>query len=200
MIKKMQNYLFNSNNGYEIPMLLENMAAENVVTPVCQWGCRRNLLTKAGLIHFYTDDFRFSALYKDPTKVLLSSAELIVEPNLSIFDTTPIAIGLYRIFQKRWIARYWQECGKKIYVDLNVSPKFYEHNLLGIPQGYNAFATRGCYNYIDELYNELQLAQRVSQKEVPNMLVYGGGKCAMEFCAKHGLTYIDDGTTEVHKK
>ena len=37
------------------------------------------------------------------------------------------------------MARWWQDRGILIYADLNVSAKFYDYNLLGIPQGWNAF-------------------------------------------------------------
>ena len=73
--------------------------------------------------HFYVDDYRFDAIWKDPAKVLKSGVKALVEPNCSLYDTTPIAYGLHQIYKKRWIARYFQECGILIYADLNVSIK-----------------------------------------------------------------------------
>lgn len=199
-IINIDNYLFNSNNEYEIPLLKKDMAAEFVVTPVCQWGTNKANIRKAEMIHFYTDDFRFKALWTDPTKIFISKAKIIVEPNISLFDTTPIATGIYRIFQKRWIARYLQECGKKIFVDLNVSKKFKDINILGVPQGFNAFATRGYNNQLDDLVSEIRIAQRVSERDIPNMIVYGGGKRVIDVCAKYGLIYIEDSVTDTHTK
>ena len=37
---------------------------------------------------------------------------------------------LQLIYMKRWIARFWQECGAAVYTDLNVSKKFAEYNRL----------------------------------------------------------------------
>lgn len=72
--------------------------------------------------------------------MLTSGVKALVEPNLSVYDTTPIAYGLQQIYKKRWISRYFQECGIKVYADLNVSVKFKEYNKLGLPKGYNAFS------------------------------------------------------------
>ena len=60
-----------------------------------------------------------------------------------------------------------------------------------MPDGYNAFATRGYSDNIAGLSAELEIAKRVSGYDHPNMLVYGGGKGAKEFCCKHGLIYSE---------
>lgn len=83
----------------------------------------------------------------------------MVEPNFSLYDTTPIAYGLQLIYKKRWIARFWQECGAAVYADLNVARKFAEYNRLGIPDGYNAFATRGYADREEYLREEIKIAQ-----------------------------------------
>jgi len=46
-----------------------------------------------------------------------------------LFDTTPVAYGLHQIYKKRWISRYWQECGVKVWADLNVAKKFQKWTL-----------------------------------------------------------------------
>ena len=93
--------------------------------------------------HFYVDDYRFEKLFKDPIALLTSGCKAIVEPNVSIHDQTPIAYGIYQIYRKRYLTRYLQECGMQVWVDLNVSHRFAEYNRLGVPDGYNAFFTRG---------------------------------------------------------
>lgn len=81
--------------------------------------------------------------------------------------------------------------GIAVWVDLKVSDKYREYNLLGVPDGYNAFATRGYSDNIPSLETELEIARRVSGCNTPNMLVYGGGKKAQDFCANHGLIYCE---------
>lgn len=140
--------------------------------------------------HFYVDDYRFEKLFKDPIALLTSGCKAIVEPNVSIHDQTPIAYGIYQIYRKRYLTRYLQECGMQVWVDLNVSHRFAEYNRLGVPDGYNAFFTRGVSGWIPHLEKNLEMAQRISGRDVPNLCVYGGGKDIEEWCHKKGITYF----------
>ena len=115
-------------------------------------------------------------LFKNPILLLQSGCKAIVEPNCSIHDQTPVAYAIYQIYRKRYLARYLQECGMQVWVDLNVSHRFAEYNLLGVPEGYNAFFTRGVSGWQPHLELNLEMAQRISGRREPNMYVYGGGK------------------------
>lgn len=150
-----------------------------------------NMRLKAAKRLKLKDDYRFEAIWKDPTKVLMSGCVALIEPNLSLFDTTPVAYGLQQIYKKRWIARYFQDCGIKVYADLNVSRKFQEYNRMGIPDGYNAFFTRGYADRISHLDEELDIARQISGLDTPNLIIYGGGAKAHEYCAKHNLVYVE---------
>lgn len=183
--------LYESNNIYDIPTLRLDMQAGKVILPLAPWGAGSRLRKDISTYHFYVEDYRFEAIWKDPTKVLISGVRALVEPNLSLFDTTPVAYGLQQIYKKRWIARYFQECGIKVYADLNVSRKFQEYNKLGIPKGYNAFFTRGYADRISHLEEELEVAREISGLETPNLIIYGGGAKVHEFCAEHNLVYVE---------
>lgn len=183
--------LYESNNIYDIPTLRLDMQAGKVILPLAPWGADSRLRKDISTYHFYVEDYRFEAIWKDPTKVLMSGVQALVEPNLSLFDTTPVAYGLQQIYKKRWIARYFQECGIKVYADLNVSRKFQEYNKLGIPEGYNAFFTRGYADRISTLEEEIEIARQISGLDNPNLIVYGGGAKVHEVCAKHNLVYVE---------
>ena len=183
--------LYESNNIYDIPTLRLNMQAGKVILPLAPWGADSRLRKDISTYHFYVEDYRFEAIWKDPTKVLMSGVQALVEPNLSLFDTTPVAYGLQQIYKKRWIARYFQECGIKVYADLNVSRKFQEYNKLGIPEGYNAFFTRGYADRIPTLEEEIEIARQISGLDNPNLIVYGGGAKVHEVCAKYNLVYVE---------
>lgn len=184
--------LYDSNNEFDIPTLrLDEQPTTGVLLPVSAWGADTRQKKGISTYHFYVDDYRFEAIWKDPMKVCVSGCQYVVEPNLSLFDTTPIAYGLQQIYKKRWIARYWQECGIKVYADLNVSQKFIEYNKMGIPECYNAFATRGYDDRVEVLEKEFAVAREISGKDNPNMLVYGGGKRVKEFCQANNLVYVE---------
>jgi hypothetical protein len=183
--------LYESNNEFDIPNLLLEKQAGKLQLPFAPWGADSRLRKDVTTYHFYVDDYRFEAIWKDPVKVLTSGVKALVEPNLSVYDTTPIAYGLHQIYKKRWIARYFQECGIQVYADLNVSVKFKEYNKMGIPKGYNAFFTRGYADRIEYLKIELEVAREISGLETPNLLVYGGGDEIRRFCADNNLVYVE---------
>lgn len=183
--------LYESNNSFEIPNLLIEEQAGKLILPFSPWGAETRQKKGIGTYHFYVEDYRFESIWKDPIKVLASGCVAVVEPNLSLFDTTPVAFGLTQIYKKRWIARYFQECGVKVYADLNVSRKFYEYNRMGIPKGYNAFFTRGYADRIEYLKEEHRIAKDISGKDIPNFIVYGGGKAVQEYCTENSLLYVE---------
>ena len=184
--------IYNSNNIYDIPTLKLDKQATEIILPVKPYGADKRTNGGVGTYHFYVDDYRFEAIWKNPINILRSGCTQIVEPNLSLFDTTPISYGLFLIYKKRWIARFFQEKGLKVYADLNVSRKFYEYNILGIPEGYNSFFTRGYTGRLSYLEEEFEIAKKISGTNEPNLVVYGGGREIKEFCAKNNLTYIQD--------
>lgn len=187
-----KDYLYPSDNAFDIPTLRLDQQAGQLELPLSPWGANSRLRKDVATYHFYVDDYRFEALFKNPINLLTSHCKAIVEPNCSCHDQTPIAWGLQLIYKKRWLSRYLQECGIKVYADLNVSHKFIEFNKMGIPKGYNAFFTRGLDGWLESLKSDLQVAQQISGKETPNLIVYGGGKQIQQFCQQKGLLYVTD--------
>ena len=184
--------LYESNNEYDIPNLLLDKQAGKLMLPFAPWGADSRLRKDVQTYHFYVDDYRFEAIWKDPVKVLTSGVKALVEPNLSVYDTTPIAYGLHQIYKKRWISRYFQECGIQVYADLNVSVKFKEFNKMGIPKGYNAFFTRGYADRLSYLIEEHGIAKEISGLDTPNLVVYGGGDVIKKYCIENDLLYVQD--------
>ena len=187
-----KDVLYASDNDFDIPNLLLDMQAGQLELPFSPWGANSRLRKDVTTYHFYVDDYRFEHLFKDPIKLLMSGCRAVVEPNCSCHDQTPIAWGIQLIYKKRWLSRYFQECGIKVYADLNVAHKFIEYNKMGIPKGYNAFFTRGLDDWMESLKSDLAVAQEISGLEVPNLIVYGGGKAVQKFCQAHGLLYVSD--------
>ena len=188
----LNDVLYPSDNALEIPYLLPEMQAGHLELPLNPWGANSRLRKDVATYHFYVDDYRFEALFKDPVKLLMSGCKAIVEPNCSCHDQTPIAYGVSLIYKKRWLSRYFQECGIKVYADLNVSHKFIEYNKMGIPKGYNAFFTRGLDGWLESLKSDLKVAQEISGLDRPNLCVYGGGDEIQAFCREKGLLYVTD--------
>lgn len=188
----LKDVLYPSNNKFDIPTLQLDMQAGHLEMPLSPWGANSRLRKDVATYHFYVDDYRFEKLFKDPVNLLMSGCKAIVEPNCSCHDQTPVAYGISLIYKKRWLARYLQECGVKVYADLNVSHKFIEYNKMGIPKGWNAFFTRGLDGWMESLKMDLQVAQEISGLDQPNLIVYGGGDEIQAFCQEHNLLYVTD--------
>ena len=184
--------IYPSDNEYDIPVLrMDRQPESGLLLPFAGWGTDTRAKKGIDTYHFYVDDYRFEKIWKDPTIVLNSGCSDLVEPNLSLFDTTPVAYGLQQIYKKRWISRYLQECGVRVYADLNVAKKFYKYNRMGIPDGYNAFATRGYTDRQEYLKMEIQIAREISGFDKPNMIVYGGGEKIKELCMQNNVLYVE---------
>lgn len=186
------DYVYPSDNEWGIPVLMKDNMPVHVELPINPWGAEARYKKMMSCYHFYVDDYRFDALFKDPMPLLLSGCKQIVEPNCSIHDNTPAPFALWQIYRKRFLARYLQECGLQVFADLNVSHRFMEFNRLGIPDGYNAFFTRGVTGWENHLDLCLEMAQRISGCDCPNLNVYGGGKDIEEWCHRHQLPYIGE--------
>lgn len=197
--KMLGDYIYPTDNQFEIPTLLMDNMPVHLELPFTPWGVESRHKVGITTYHFYVDDYRFERLFKDPILLLMSGCKAVVEPNCSVHDQTPIAYGIFQIYKKRYLARYLQECGMQIWVDLNVSYRFEEYNRLGVPDGYNAFFTRGVTGWTPNLERNLAMAQRISGLEKPNMCVYGGGKDIEEWCHKKGIIYLAEFISHTRK-
>lgn len=184
--------IFPSNNKYEIPTLMAAMQADILSAPILLWGSeKRTKKIDGGTVLFYVDDYRFEAIWSDPSIVSDTGCLSIVEPNCSLYDSMPISFGLHQIYKKRWVARWLQSVGVKVFVDLNVSGKFAEYNLLGVPDGWNAFCTRGYTERVEHLLLEISIAQKISGQSNPFMVVYGGGDKIRDIAQRNNLIYLE---------
>lgn len=191
-LRMLGDFIYPSNNEFDIPTLKMDNMPLHLEQPLNPWGAEARYKKGITTYHFYVDDYRFEQLFKDPIKLLESGCKAIVEPNCSIHDNTPMAYAIYQTYRKRYLCRYLQECGIQIWVDLNVSPHFEEVNALGVPEGYNAFCTRGVSGWLPTTERHWEMAKRISGLEKPNMFVYGGGQDVAEWCRKHDVVYVNE--------
>lgn len=190
--ERVPDALFPSDNDFGIPLLNVHKQAEYIVLPMTRWGSVKRTTTMEGTWHFYSEDYRFSGLWKNPNALVETGCVGIVEPNYSCYEQMPLAVGLYRIYQKRWLACYWQSKGINVIVDLNVSSVYKKVNLLGVPKGWNAFATRGYSDRVTEINDEYALACEHSHRKDILFFVYGGGKAVLQECQKHGYVWLPE--------
>jgi Domain of unknown function (DUF4417) len=199
--------LWPSDNPWSVPSLLPELQADQVPGPVTTWGTIGARRPMAGTWHFFTADRKFEPLWKRPHRVLYSRPAACVEPNFSTTDQTPFALNLWNTYRKRWIARYFQASGLRIFVDLNVDAAMNapsdaiggrRPNLLGVPCGWNAYASRAHGNNPDALVSEWGVAREHSGRDHPLFLVVGGGKRVKALAAEHGWVWVPEQIATAH--
>ncbi len=194
MIDYVPDALFSTNNQYGIPTLDTNYCAQYCDLPVIGWGTTRRSDKMPGTWHFYVDDYRFNALWQHPEKVVQTGCRTAIEPNFSCYQQTPTALSIWQVYRKRWIARYWQSKGILIFADLNVHRDIQHINIMGIPDGWWAFATRGYTDRWKDTLREYKIAGEIAGDNVKRLifLVYGGGKTIKQLCGDNGFIWIPE--------
>ncbi len=190
--------LFPSDNDWGIPSLDSELQATMVDLPVSLWGASTRRVRMPGTWLFYCDDYRFEALWRDPSEVVNTRCMNAVEPNFTVGPQTPRAVALWHIYRKRWMARWWQNYGIRIFVDMNVdTTTFGDVMLLGVPEGWKAYATRGYSERMDFTVLEYELAKQHAGVE-PLFLVYGGGMAVKALAQDRGWVWISEHMDQKH--
>ncbi len=175
-----------------IPRLDLSMRATGLVAPITKWGTLARSSPMPGTYHFYADDYKFSAIHKHPMKLVESGCAVAVEPNFSTWPDRPLAQVLADICRKRTLGLLWQSAGVKLLVDLNVSPEFREVNLLGVPEGWSAYAVRAHEN-VDWSVIEADYRAAYQRAGCPILFcVFGGGKASRARCEAQGWIHIPE--------
>lgn len=185
-----------TDNEFEIPLLDENLQATAVDLPFVGWGSVKRKKRMTGSWHFYVDDYRFTGVWKNPAEVVNTFAVNAVEPNFSVYNQMPLPVALWAIYRKRWVARWWQSRGVKIFVDLNVATQYADLNLMGVPKGWKAYATRGYSKQLADTEREFELACKQAGTKSILFVVYGGGRAVMEHCRQRGYLWFDETMNE----
>jgi hypothetical protein len=179
-------------DGWGIPTLDLALQAAEIVPPVVKWGTIPRGM-RAGTFHFYSDDYHWSRLWHDTQKLLDARPSVCVECNFSTHAEMPRAEALWGIFRKRTLARRWQQAGIKILVDLDVEPCFRDLALLGVPRGWNAYATRihrGIpFSVVEE---DHALAATHAGRPDPFFVVFGGGQKIQVACRERNWPWIPE--------
>ena len=181
-----------TDNDWGVPLLDVNLQARACDLPFVGWGSVKRKATMPGTWHFYTEDYRYEALWRDPTPVALTRCVNNVEPNFSCYSQMAPAFALFQIYRKRWLARWFQSLGIRVFVDLNVAEPFYSLNMLGVPKGWLAWATRGYTERMANTEMEYQMACEHAGTSSILFVVYGGGRHVKELCQSKGWLWFNE--------
>lgn len=196
----LRDVIWPADNEYGIPTLrLDRQGNVEDLRPFYLWGRQsRTRFVGRGTYAFYVADYKFDAVWYKAHQVVNSGISAIVEPNYTTGPLTPQAVAIWNTYRKRWLARYWQEQGVKVWVDINVNARFTDLNSLGVPLGWRSFMTRGYDSHVLELESQLAWCRAFSNEAV--LVVYGGGKIVRRMAARLGLIFIPKNGDETYGK
>jgi len=183
--------VWSSDNVEEMPtLLLDRQITLPLPLPVIEWGGSERLREMNGVWHFYVHDYRFP-FDRIAWQVPKTSCQGAIEPNYSIHPYSPLPGARWQIYQKRWLARYWQEVGLNIAVDLCVPARYQALNLAGVPRGWQSYATRGFMRRQEDLELEYEVAcDHAAGKDVLFMVISSSSKIE-KLCGERGWFYIE---------
>jgi len=130
-------------NEYEIFTLRKDMQPTAPPGQLKVWGNKKSNYNPGGTMAFYTTDTKFMSKLFQPMIVAETGCAAIIEMNYTLDQSWPLAFGFTPIARKRQFSLIMQNHDIGIIADLYVPEKFADLNMLGIPDGYSAFATRG---------------------------------------------------------
>ena len=63
-----------------------------------------------GMLHFFTDDYRFESIWQFPQRALqrVSRYPIVATPDFSMPVDAPVVVQLYNLYRNRWMGAYWQ--------------------------------------------------------------------------------------------
>lgn len=185
---------------------MKEMEADFFDFPLAYGSVRRDKDYIGRTIHFYVDDYRFNALgnaveygqefwklWERPDRIWHSGAPSFCEINFSTSNAQPRARAIWQIYKKRHLSRYLQEHGMRCFVDLNVAPKWWEENLLGIPLGWKSWSTRVHRNdSLQTISDQAALAESHAGTDAIRFVVYGHRKEIEALCKRQGWIYVSE--------
>lgn len=181
--------IFESSNGFGIPDLLPDMLWEPT-SPVQLVVCGYTPLSPdraAGKLYgYWTEDFRFEALWNKPRtmldKILRADVAAMVEPDFSVYTDDPFVLQIHNLYRARWVGRYWQEFGVKVVPNVTWStPDSLDWALLGIPLDAPLIAIEGRPRQRKNWDEWASVVSEVCERLQPRrVLLYG---CSAEMAA-----------------
>lgn len=99
-------------------------------------------------VHFFLDDYQFSALWNNPKQTTdgLLKFGAVMSPDFSTYTDMPMILQIYNHYRKHWLAQYWQSLGVTVIPTISWSDRrSFEWCFDGEPIGaVVAISTVGC--------------------------------------------------------
>ncbi len=110
-------YRNNSSGKFDFPIIKKQDIDVNKINFLSYVNAKNNdTENKDKTIHFFTYDWKFDKVYKNPNEELekLKQYYCLLSPDFSLFTNMPLALQIESVFKNRWCGAYWQSKGLKV--------------------------------------------------------------------------------------
>lgn len=139
-------------------------------------------------VHFYLDDYQFARVWNNPDRYvsLLQDFGAVLSPDFSMYRDHPLAVQIWNMYKRHWVAAYWQFMGVRVIPSLSWADKeSFEFCFDGEPEnGIVSISTVGCMD--DPIAFELFLQgckEAIRRLNPTQILWYGKPLPEMDFNA-----------------
>lgn len=154
-------------------------------------------------IHFFTADYKFATVLRDPALVGATNPRLVIEPDTSSAEDDQFPVALAQLWRRRTFCALLQaQYGTAIAVNLNCVGWLRDLIFTGVPTDYPYFATRyqrtdlsGEPVGIDGVIEDHELVrEHVGPDGAFQFFVYSGGRAVQQLCQERGWIHIPSPT------
>jgi hypothetical protein len=177
-----------------IPILDLGWQATDLPGAWTAWGSVARTSWVEGGYHFYVRDYKFSSLWRRWEFLSASGCSHVVEVNFSAGPETARAVVLHDVWRKRVLSSAWGTSGVRLLADLNMEACHLGLGMLGIPEGWRAYATRkhhGDWNHRAIEYQHERACLRAGTDDLL-FVVFGGGFRTRDYCARRSWRWVPE--------
>lgn len=90
-----------------------------------------------GLVHFFTEDYRFEQLWTTPGKFpgYMPPEHWCLTPDFSVYTDHPRPVHIWNIFRARWLGAHWQRAGLRVIPTVTWAGRdSYDYCFEGLPE------------------------------------------------------------------
>lgn len=146
---------FDTESFYGMPSMEPTATKGDKLLRFMDWNTVPESERSQYIAHFYYDDYKFIAAWREPEKYLerLREFRAVISPDFSLYTDFPRALQILSCYRRQWCAAYWQYNGIDVIPDVVWGDRdSYDYCFDGLPRGGTvAVSTVGVRN--DPLWN-----------------------------------------------
>ena len=140
--------------------------------------------SKNGIVHFFTDDYRFEQLWSKPWAGLkiVQQWGAVFAPDFSMYPEWPAVANMWNLYRSRWLMRFWQQHGVTVYPTVSWATGHESWIFEGLPTGIPVAVSAPSQFNGEELHRwESGFSRMLTRVQPKRLVVYGKQDAVYEY-------------------